>query len=382
MLKRFTVNNFMSFREKTTFDFTATNYHILEKSNTFEGITKGGIFVGANASGKSNGILALRLLLDWLFMNKNVDSDINGSFCLFSKNPLCSFEYEFEIDKNDIVYSIQYNRVSKSLIETLILNKNELLKRIGNSATSNISETSVFTDISEKTLLLREIYFSTRFRNNPILKKWFDFLSNSVFADLYERKFHSYSNDKLLLKEYLDNNGVGEINEFFKEFNFGQQIEYCKESIGTIVTIQSSEENSVFFKRDEIGEPIPFIIESLGNQNLLQLLPFFFSVIKKSGMLIIDEFSSGFHNQLEELLLKCFMEISQNSQFFFVSHSTNLLSNRFLRPDQIYTIDFHGKRGSTVNRVSKFQPREAQNIEKMYLGGVFNGLPKYSSECE
>lgn len=70
------------------------------------------------------------------------------------------------------------------------------------------------------------------------------------------------------------------------------------------------------------------------------------------------------------------MKNAGESQFIFVSHSTNLLSNSLLRPDQIYSVDFD-KGGSVVKRFSSEKPREAQNIEKMYLGGVFNGIPRY-----
>ena len=33
--------------------------------------------------------------------------------------------------------------------------------------------------------------------------------------------------------------------------------------------------------------------------------------------------------------------------------------------------------GSVVKRFSSEQPRSAQNIEKMYVSGVFGGLPNY-----
>ena len=95
-------------------------------------------------------------------------------------------------------------------------------------------------------------------------------------------------------------------------------------------------------------------------------------------MLIVDEFSSAFHNELEELIVRYFMRESKNAQMFFVSHSTNLMKTTLLRPDQIYTVDFC-KEGSKIKRVSSEQPRESQNMEKMYLSGVFGGLPNYTN---
>jgi hypothetical protein len=35
--------------------------------------------------------------------------------------------------------------------------------------------------------------------------------------------------------------------------------------------------------------------------------------------------------------------------------------------------------GSMAVRLSQFKPREAQNLEKMYLGGMFEGLPIYEA---
>ena len=45
--------------------------------------------------------------------------------------------------------------------------------------------------------------------------------------------------------------------------------------------------------------------------------------------------------------------------------------------DQEYAISFLGHEGSNINRFSSQQPRNAQNIEKMYNSGIFGGLPNY-----
>ena len=133
----------------------------------------------------------------------------------------------------------------------------------------------------------------------------------------------------------------------------------------------------IFFKREGIDDPIVFNEESLGNKNLLRMLPAFLDIINNGGLLIIDEFSSGFHNELESLLIKFFNKESDQAQMIFVSHSTNLLTNSLLRPDQIYSVDFDNNHGSIVKRFSSEKPRTSQNIEKMYVSGIFGGLPQY-----
>lgn len=206
-----------------------------------------------------------------------------------------------------------------------------------------------------------------------------EFLSNSAYINLFESEIISYGKNESGLFTYLEDKGCSEINHFFDEHNFEQSIEYSHSSRGKNYTISAGndDEKYVFFKRKGINAPIPFMEESLGNQSLLRILPTFLNAVTHGGMLLIDEFSSGFHNDLEELLVRYFMEESQDAQLLFVSHSTNLLSNSLLRPDQEYAVEFHGSEGSIVKRFSLEQPRSAQNIEKMYVSGVFGGLPDY-----
>ncbi len=127
---------------------------------------------------------------------------------------------------------------------------------------------------------------------------------------------------------------------------------------------------------------MPLFMESTGNQTLLNILPAVISAVERDGLLIIDEFSSGLHNKLEELLVKYIMQSSTATQLFCVSHSTNLLSNAILRPDQIYSVEMSDGEGSRLNRFSDEKPRAAQNLEKMYLSGVFGGIPEYGIDKE
>lgn len=373
MIKSFEITNFKSFKEPTFFDLSKTNYQMLSDTHICNNILKGLMFVGANASGKSNSILAIRFLLESL-LGKN-DINFTSYHCLFSKDPATKLKYTFTIDNSDIQYEIIHQSIDEYIQENLFVDDVLLYERKGSYAKVKINEETTYTDVPNNTLFLRDVYFHTKFRGNSVLQNWFKFLSNSVYIDLYSRSVTTYKDINLNLEAYLEKNGTDSINKFFNEYNFEQNIEYSNVSQGTTISIESVEK-IIFFKRKGINEPIPFPFESLGNQTLLQILPAFFYCIKNNGMLLLDEFSSGFHNDLEELLIRYFMQKSCCSQVLFVSHSTNLLSNRLLRPDQIYSIDFN-ENGSSIKRFSSEKPREAQNLEKMYLSGIFNGVPKY-----
>lgn len=373
MLKSYEVCNFKSFKNKTKFDLERTNYQTLSATNLNGNILKGLMYVGANASGKSNALIAVKYLLDCLFGKLDVNMD--GYMCMFSGNPIMTLGYTFEIEGTDIFYQIEYQRIDKKLKEDLMLDGKNVFTRDGSVATVRLQEEKVYTDVPKNMLFLRDIYFNTKFRGWDVLQKWFDFMSNSVYLDLYSREVTQYKDIELSLESYIEEVGPEAINRFFNEYNFEQTVEYDRKAKGHIVSVESAEK-MIFFKRRGIDEPIPFVFESLGNRTLLRLLPVFFHCIDNGGMLLLDEFSSGFHNDLETLLIRYFMRKAEKSQLIFVSHSTNLLSNSILRPDQIYSVDF-GSEGSVIKRFSSEKPREAQNLEKMYLGGVFNGVPRY-----
>jgi len=384
MLEKLVLQNFKSFKERTEIYFNKTNYSMLSQNVANNGILKGTLFVGPNASGKSNILSAIKFLLDSLFENTNLNSDIYR--CLFSNKDSFSIEYYFLINENHIVYTIDINQSRPYIEENLLLDDKLMFQRMGQDAKSFIAyeEGQIFdkNDIDEETLFLRTLYFNTKFKSNETLFKWMDFLRNSVYFNAHKssKEWLDRASKELDIISYLKDNGEDSINEFFEKYGFDQSIQFAHEAKSNYVTFiagSNQDERRIYFRRKGIDIPIPFVLESLGNQNLLQMLPSFFEVILEGGILLIDEFSSGLHNDLEELLIRYFMDNSTNSQLIFVSHSTNLLSNSLLRPDQEYSVEFNGNNGSSVKRFSSEQPRMAQNVEKMYLSGVFGGLPHY-----
>lgn len=379
MLKNIRIDNFTTFVKPTTIDFSSTNYKFLEENVSENKILKSTLFVGENASGKTQILNAITLLLDLLFNNNDINFYIYKSF--YNNKKSFKLTYNFDIDNNDILYEIELG-INKIINEKLILNNETIISRMGTNADFSYNdEVRHFDDLNEKLLFVRRIYFDTKFYENSILNKWFDFLKNSVAVNCYNRIISSYNNSNLLNHEYLNANGPKNINDFFEKINYNQQIKYDISTDNKDVEFNMKlNDNSKFvsFLKKDTSVYIPEQFESTGNITLIQLLPLVLHAINNDCLLIVDEFSSGFHNELEECLVKYFQHYSKKSQMIFTSHSTNLLNNALLRPDQVYSVSFNGKNGSVIKRFSEEMPREAQNTEKMYLSGVFNGIPKYN----
>lgn len=373
MLTKMYLTNFMSFNERTAFDFTASKYSILEKTNVSGGTLKGALLIGPNASGKSNVLKGLAFIIK---MIKGEGASFFSYRCFFSKNPITILEYEFLFDGKEVKYIIEYNMETKSISENLKIDDITVLQRNGNKGELRLGDNITTDDqLDSQTLFLRTASFNTgRFPQEPTLRQLMDFLQNSYIIDGYNMGA-TYGN---AITKYAEEYGVDKINKYLDEFNYDFVVEYGSESEGAgLKVIVGSEKKAVFLKRKSYPIPNIIINESQGNQVFADLLPNLIRVIENPGMLIIDEFGNSLHNRLAEKVIKFFMENAVKSQIFITSHHTNLISNSVFRPDQINLITFKDVHGSHVKRISEYKPREAQNLEKMYLGGMFEGLPMY-----
>lgn len=374
MLKKMYLTNFMSFKERTEFDFTASKYSILGGKNVSDNnVLKGALLIGPNVSGKSNVLKGLSFIIK---MIKGEGASFSNYRCFFSKNPITILEYEFLFNNKEVKYVIEYNTRTNSISENLKIDNITVLQRNGNVGELRIGE-NVTTDdqLDSQTLFLRTASFNTgRFPQEPTLRQLMDFLQNSYIIDGYNMGA-TFGN---AITKYAEEHGVDKINKYLDEFNYDFVVEYGSESEGAgLKIVVGSEKKAVFLKRRSYPIPNIIINESQGNQVFADLLPNLIRVIENSGMLIIDEFGNSLHNKLSEKVIRFFMENAKTSQIFITSHHTNLISNSVFRPDQIDLITFKDMQGSQVKRVSEFKPREAQNLEKMYLGGMFEGLPMY-----
>ena len=114
MLQSYCIQGFKSIKNATEVDLKKTQYQTLEKTNVCNGILKGCMFVGANASGKTNLIEPLRFLLMALFAVREVHW--KNFLCLFSDADMFENTYRFLIDGAEIEYTVRYQNTDKLLV--------------------------------------------------------------------------------------------------------------------------------------------------------------------------------------------------------------------------------------------------------------------------
>lgn len=382
MLKSITINNYTTFIKETTFDFSASKYTFLEKENIgSDKVLKGALFVGENASGKTNVLKAIRFLLQTFSGVQQINYMSLKSF--YTTKNTFSIKYVFSEMGHIVEYLIVCD-ASGIKKEQLGVDDRIYFTRNGTVAhiKRDLEEDDEKKGISSGLSYLRKIYFDTNFSDNDILQKWAQFLQRSVYFNCFTRELQGNPLivDPIVNNQYFEENDTAEVNEFFKLIKYHQKLYFSDTAKNKTVSF-SFPTKTLSFEKSSTDIKIPIYYESTGNQVLIPALLTIIHAIKNECILIVDEFSSGFHNELEECLLNYFFKKSKDSQIFFTTHSTNVLCTSILRPDQIYSVKFDGENGSVAKRFSEHEPmpRVAQNLEHMYLNGEFDGKPYYNS---
>lgn len=129
----------------------------------------------------------------------------------------------------------------------------------------------------------------------------------------------------------------------------------------------------------------PLAEESLGTQRLFRLASRIQYAFEVNILVLVDELGVNVHPNISEIIIRLFQSPVTNPkrvQLIFTSHDNTLLQGQLLRRDQIW---FTQKRldGSTeLYPLTDFKPRNDLALDKAYLDGRFGAVPLLPSEDE
>jgi uncharacterized protein len=130
----------------------------------------------------------------------------------------------------------------------------------------------------------------------------------------------------------------------------------------------------------EDGKPVDltFGSESAGTRRLFALAGPWIDILENGYTVFIDEIEASLHPTLVRELLKlvlCSESNKHGAQVVFTTHNTALLDNTLLRRDQIWFTE-KGPAGDTVlYPLSDFSPRKGEALAKGYLAGRYGAIP-------
>lgn len=127
---------------------------------------------------------------------------------------------------------------------------------------------------------------------------------------------------------------------------------------------------------------LPLNEESHGTQKLFRLAPLVVDILQDGGTLVVDELEASFHPLLALHVVKTFNDLAKNpirAQLIFSTHDTNLLGNTLgetpLRRDQVWLTEKSDAGSTVLYPLTDYKPRKSENLERGYLQGRYGAIP-------
>lgn len=413
MLVQFTVENFLSIRDKV--------YLSLEPSKDSEHpenlITKGDYkavnsvaIYGANASGKSSLFKAITVALIMIRNSNNVQ--------ITDKLPMTPFKFDFEsrnkptpfeftfIAKDGRKYIYGFSATTEKIVEeylycyntskpTLLFDLNENEKPKFNRAYKVKLEAAYQMNTANKLFLATATTWNVECTKSP-----FEWLAESIdtFTDVMELggvAFEKYRIDenrkyieftKNLLKQADIN--ISSIEVDAKEVVGAPALPFQIVVQGKIIPPNEGKHYDVEITTghtvvDENGEKTEFSLtlqeESIGTQLLFFYGPLLKDAFEKGKTIVLDEIDKSMHPSLVKFIMNLFRDPDVNkngAQLIVTTHETGILSLDMFRRDQIYFTEKDSESGVTdLYSLDEFSVRKTENIEKGYLMGRYGAIP-------
>jgi AAA15 family ATPase/GTPase len=433
MLIRFSVENWMSFRDSATFSMVASRER--KHSERVPKLAKYRMRVlpiaaiyGGNASGKTNFFKALNFAKTFVVRGTRPDELIQvDTFRLDSgseRNP-SRFTFELLIDKDIYEFSFALNRrvvIEEKLVHISSTNETVLYDRHDGKPNFDASlETDQFLRFAFQGTRDNQLFLTNsvsqkveRFR--PIYD-WFKDTLELIAPDWRFQQFESFLDEGHPL--YAAMNGLlplldtgithlgGEAIPFddvplpapvktklLENVKEDMPVRLLKETTNDryIVSREGDEltaKKLVSYHPKSDGSETKFEMrqESDGTQRVIDLLPAFLQLSETAvpKVFVIDELDRSLHTLLTRQLLEAYLASCSSetrSQLLFTTHDVLLMDQNIFRRDEMWVVERDRSGASTLLSFSDYKDvRHDKDVRKSYLQGRLGGVPRILANC-
>lgn len=413
MILEVRLSNFFSIKDEVVLDMRAANIKTKNAkaltNNIFPykdtEILKTVALYGANASGKSNIIKAIRfcglMILNSTNHNENVIFPYRKfKFANFNNKPSTFFinfvvneieyEYSFSLMQNKILTeSLHYypkGRIKKIFIRNEKAGKTK--KEKYSFGTVIKRPLDVAENTSDKTLYLSRASQMDR----DVAKELFMYFNNTFIlgyighnAQQIENLFKTYKNPLLQALQIADSDIVNitvkkikmpgkNINVSIKGTNL--------EDVTLEDVIQEKLQVKTFHKTEPKKSFDLLTEESEGTKKLFVIMLSILDIIANNKILLVDEIGESLHTDIIEYIFNLF-RASDKAQLICTTHNTRFLDLTKFRKDQIYFVNKKEDASTDLYSLYDYSDfRDTMDLEKAYLQGRFDAVPFINDSIE
>lgn len=408
MLIQFRFQNFKSFRDDTILDFSATK--ITEHGEHVVNIGKekllpvAAIF-GANASGKSNVVDALRFMRKYVVKSfqyggedkkekeDREDKDKKPEWTPFlfdptTQNAVSSFEVYFtgcgkDEDKTyNYGFTLEHDGVAEEWLNVKAktsTNAKMIFYRNGTDydlfAIPSKMRENICLSLEKETLIV-SLGAKLKIDILKTVRDWFLEMDFTDFGDPFQnmklsRQLPSYFWEKPVQAQVVSY--LSGFDSSIIGFNVENDEKGKPVKVETVHRVKNGGKIN-----------IPLEKESSGTLKMFALYPYLQLALQEGGVLVVDELNARLHPLLVRSFLLTFLDpkINKNhAQLIFTTHDAWQLSNNLLRRDEIWFTEKDEDGASTLYSLADFvdedgdKIRKDENYEKNYLLGKYGAIP-------
>lgn len=411
VLVDFTVKNFRSIRDEQTLSFFAQKQpeqfpaSIHYPASGKVGILASAGLYGANASGKTTVLLALRALSDFITHSHQLSEgdliEAHQPYLLskLRKDQPVFFAIEFVVEEVRYVYEIELSS-EKVVSERLDFYsqgssrevRSKLFERSENATWEEITFGTYFKGGTRKIPVFDNQAYLSKAGNSPdapdLIRRVYQFFKRDlIFAQKKTRSLPSWRKDQALVSRVAGflsavDTSIGRV--VIKEETDNELFASLPKELPESVRSRLREEFTLvpyFEHATEDGgqELFPEDVESDGTRALFHTLPLLLRVFEKGSVLVWDELEASLHPHVSELVVSLFnnKEVNRNhAQLLFTTHNLDLMDSSKMRKDQLWLAE--KKNGATeLISLDEFDSslKPTSPFAKWYDEGRLGGLP-------
>lgn len=379
MILELRLSNLFSLRDEMSLDLQAAKIQT-QKGRSLEGnifsvggerLLKSIAVFGANASGKSNVIKAIRACIEIIRSSHNYNEDTKFGFVPFKfdgydQKP-SSFYVRFLMD--DIEYEYSFTMTQQEILTEQLYYPNGRKSLVFSRDESKGPEKK---DIYEFKLVLKR---PMDVAANTSRKTLFISRASQMDRDLAKQVFRFFCDEVVLDYHLPESISVEQMLNLQKD----QLLDVLRTADSDIVDIRMQGNAIKTYHRN--NETVPFDFEteeSEGTKTLFRMMLSMIEIIRGGRLLIVDEIDTSLHTQLVEFIIGMF-NASEHAQLIYTTHNTHLLNTDFQRRDQVYFVNKREDGSSDLYSLFDFKDfRDTFDMEKAYLQGRFDAIPYLS----